>query len=132
DEINTVIVEERRPVMSSTQIGNVNAETLLLWSNRATSSADKRFLERVAGLMRTRNDAQVTIAKLDEERQELISEQRRVADLIKTVPNLDELRTRYLTTLSQTEDRLEEVSREKEAAEGDLNAVTKQIQALLK
>lgn len=91
----------------------------------------KRELRRLAELKATLAAAQRTLARLESEESEIVSDQGRLRENLTAVPSQSDLGRRYLGQLSEQEDRLEALRGEARAAQAQVDEASEALRSFL-
>jgi len=106
----TLDVVLSRPIEQKVSIVGIGASELGVLVITPEIPADVReVLKQIMGLQRTLADRQQALTALETERAALVTDQARLRANLAAVPADSDLRTRYLTALGETENRLAEL-----------------------
>jgi hypothetical protein len=129
-------ISETQALMDAYQIADLtpNDVTLFVTSNYI-DAATRAELERLIDLKSRISNEQSKINSLEKEAEEISEDQKRLRENISTLKNTNEARqlvTRYITKAGEQETRLEQIAREKRAAQESLAKSTSEFDAAVK
>ncbi len=104
--VSVDVVLERPGEQRVSIVGMGQSELGVLVLSTEIPDAVREALKQVAELQRTFADRQQALKALENDRNTLVADQVRIRENLKAVPAESDLRTRYLTALGETEDRI--------------------------
>jgi len=118
-KVTTFAVAQRLVVSQAHAVTDLTADTLNLWvQGRYFDHRTELVLREVVGLRHQAAEAERTLARLQEEKAEIFTEQGRLRENLQALGDRSsekELRERVVRTLGAQEDRLEEIAAESRA-----------------
>ncbi|MCX8173347.1 MAG: hypothetical protein N3F63_01890 [Thermoplasmata archaeon] len=128
-------VKQRRVISYSEEIRHLSVSTLEWYLNEnKIGKQDYEWMRRIIELQASINERRNRIAKMDDEYNRIFVDQERIRQNIQALHTEGKeaaMRQRYVETLGKQEDRLNEILREKEKLNKEIEKVDEEIHALL-
>lgn len=101
----------QHPRLERVVLADLNLNQVLYYAeNTELSPQVRQVIASLADYRAAIADAEVTLRKLEEDREEITREQGRIRDNLRAVPSGSDLHRRYLATLDDQEDQLEQLA----------------------
>lgn len=127
-EERTVRIVLRRPISERVSLASTSPQHIAVYLRMQELSEPVRdALARIRDLMQTVREAETTLNRLTEQREQTIAAQGRIRENLGAVPREGDLYRRYLDKLGEQEDDLERLAADRQAAQTALDAARAEL-----
>jgi len=127
-EERTVRIVLRRPISERVSLASTSPQHIAVYLRMQELSQPVRdALARIRDLMQTVREAETTLNRLTEQREQTVAAQSRIRENLGAVPREGDLYRRYLDKLGEQEDDLERLAADRQAAQTALDAARAEL-----
>jgi hypothetical protein len=132
DEERELRVVEERTERQTVAVGSMDLEELLAFNQRGKASDEVLDAVRTAAELQSRiNEAQRSLNAIDDQRRRINNDQSRIRDNMARIDRDSDLYRRYMSTLSDQEDRLNELEQQRDRLEDEKRQAEKELRDFL-